>query len=313
MSSTLTFPLAAVTARRAAFAALLALAAVLWPASGAVAKTRVVASLNDLASIAARVGGDEVEVLSIARATADPHRVEVLPSYMVRVSKASLYLKVGLGLDQWADQIIDGSRNARLVVLDCSKNVAVLEKPTGKVDASMGDVHPNGNPHYWLDPTNGATVARDIAEALGRIDPAHADEFAARAKEFSTEVDAAMERGRRLAESLPSRRIITYHRSWPYFASAFGLELVATVEPVPGIPPTGRHLQDLVEIIRGQRVIAVIREPYFSAEAGDFLARETQVRVVRFSPSSEGTNAGDYLAHFDEILAAIAGRSARAE
>jgi ABC-type Zn uptake system ZnuABC Zn-binding protein ZnuA len=285
-------------------------AALLLVTGPAAAKTRIVASIPDLGSIASRVGGDQVEVLTIARPTADPHRVEILPSYMVRVSKGAVYLKVGLGLDQWADQIIDGSRNNDLLVVDCSRSVDVLEKPAGAVNASMGDVHPNGNPHYWLDPRNGVKVALEIAEALGRLDPAHAAEFTARARAFAADVDSTMSRGRRVAAAMPSREIITYHRSWPYFASAFGLDVVATIEPVPGIPPTGRHLQELVTLIRERSVRIILQEPYFSGEAGDFLAREADARVVRASPACGGTKAGDYLAHFDEIFEAMDGAPA---
>src|SRR5262245_33932367 len=159
--------------------AAVALLAVLAPGA-ALAKLKVAASTTDLASIAASVGGDQVEAFSIARPNSDVHRVEVLPSYMVKVSKANLYLKVGLGLDQWADGIIDGSHNSKLTIVDCSKDVPVLDKPA-KADASMGDVHPFGNPHYWLDPRNGAIAARTIAEAFGKADPAHAADYTARA------------------------------------------------------------------------------------------------------------------------------------
>src|SRR5262245_16279247 len=151
-----------------------ALAGVLGFPAPALAKLRVAASTNDLASIAASVGGDQVEAFAIARPTADVHRVEVLPSSMVKVARADLYLKVGLGLDGWADAIVAGSRNARLRVVDCSRDVAVLEKPAGRVTAAQGDVHPDGNPHYWLDPANGAVVARNVAAALAQADPAHA-------------------------------------------------------------------------------------------------------------------------------------------
>ncbi len=163
----------------------LAFAAALLLPGNAFAAIRVAASTNDLASIAASIGGVEVEVFSIARPTSDVHRVEILPSTMVRVSRARLYLKVGLGLDAWADGIIDGSRNERLTVVDCSEDVPVLERPIGKVDASMGDVHPNGNPHYWLDPRNGAIVARTIAEALARVDGSRAADYRARAETFA--------------------------------------------------------------------------------------------------------------------------------
>ncbi|MEO5617400.1 MAG: metal ABC transporter substrate-binding protein, partial [Candidatus Eisenbacteria bacterium] len=163
-----------------AAALLLALAAPAYPAPAKPAgRLRVAASINDLASIAASVGGEQVEVFSIARPTSDPHRVEALPSYMVKVARSRLYLKVGLGLDQWADALIEGSRNRKLRIVDCSRGVALLEIPTGKVDASMGDVHPDGNPHYWLDPRNGAQVARTIAAALAEADPANAERYRA--------------------------------------------------------------------------------------------------------------------------------------
>lgn len=269
------------------------------------AKVRVVASINDLASIAASVGGDQVEVLAIARPTTDVHRVEILPSYMVRVSKAQLYLKVGLQLDQWADGIIDGSRNDRLVVLDCSEGIAILDRPLGKVDASLGDVHPSGNPHYWLDPRNGAIVARAIAEALARLDPEHSTDFAARADEFARSAEAAFTGGAEFVRSLPSRNLVTYHASWVYFANAYGLTVAATIEPVPGIPPTGRHLQRLVEIIREREIRVVLQEPYFSAEAAEFLARETGAAVAKVSPSCESPEAGSYLEHFEMLLEAL--------
>lgn len=285
----------------AATAALLVMVA----AAGAETKVRVVSSINDLASIAASVGGDHVEAIAIARPTADVHRVEVLPSYMVRVSKAQLYLKVGLDLDRWADGIIDGSRNDRLIVLDCSQGVPILDRPTGKVDASLGDVHPSGNPHYWLDPRNGAIVARSVAQALARLDPDHAAEFAARAEDLARSAEDAVAAGAALAASLPSRNLVTYHASWVYFAAAYGLSISATIEPFPGIPPTGRHLQSLVEIIRERGVAVILQEPYFSTEASEFLTRETGVRVAMVSPSCDTPEAGSYLEHFERLLDAM--------
>jgi zinc/manganese transport system substrate-binding protein len=294
----------------AALATAWALVAIPGPWTGAaVARVRVAASTTDLASIAATVGGDQVEATAIARSNADPHRVEVLPSYMVRVSRAQMYLKVGLGLDLWADAIIDGSHNAKLVVIDASKGVRVLEQPTGKVDASMGDVHPNGNPHYWLDPRNAAAVARTIAEALSQVDPAHAADFAARAEQLGRDADDLLARGREMLSGLPSREILTYHRSWSYLADAFDLNVAGTIEPIPGIPPTGRHLQELVEIIRERRVAAVLAEPYFSDDAGEYLARETGVNVIRLSPACDDASAGSYVRHIEAVLAAVAAAS----
>jgi zinc/manganese transport system substrate-binding protein len=228
---------------------------------------------------------------------------------MVKVSRARVYLKVGLGLDAWADGIIDGSRNERLAVVDCSQNVPVLEKPTGPVNASMGDVHPNGNPHYWLDPRNGGIVARTIADALARVDAAHADEYRERAEAFAKEAEAAWAAGKAMADRLPARTMITYHRSWTYFGHAFGIEIAGTAEPIPGIPPTAKHLGELVAIARERKIPVFLREPYFSPDAGQFLARETGVRVVTASPSCDAPAAGSYLEHVRTVLAALAGRS----
>lgn len=268
---------------------------------------RVVTSTTDLGSIAAAVGGDRVIVSAICRPAGDPHRVEVLPSYMVRVTKARLYVKVGLGLDAWADAIIDGSHNGKLTVVDGSAGVAVLEKPTGKVDASMGDVHPEGNPHYWLDPTNAAVVATHLAEEFGRLDPGRADEFAARARTFGERAAALRTDGRATTAGLASRAILTYHRSWSYFAHAFGLDVPSTVEPVPGIPPTGRHLAELVTLARERGVRVLLQEPYFSADAGKFLAREAGIHPVTLSASCDDVTPDSYFHHMDAALAAIAG------
>lgn len=279
-------------------------------ATTAGAKIRVVASITDLGSIASAVGGDQVEVQAIARPTADVHHVEVLPSYMVRVSRAQLYIKVGLGLDQWADQIIDGSRNDKLTVLDAGERIDALEKPTGKVEASMGDVHPNGNPHYWLDPHNGTVVAREIAEVLGRLDPAHAADFTARAEAFAREADALSGAATQALASLPVHAIVTYHASWVYLGHAFGFEIPATVEPVPGIPPTGKHLEDLVGLIKGKQISILLQEPYFSDEAAEFLKRQTGLRVIKMSPSCDTVDAGSYLGHIQQIVDAIKGSPA---
>lgn len=271
------------------------------------AKIKIAASITDLGSIASSVGGDQVEVVTIARFNADPHRVEVLPSYMMRVSKARVYLKVGLGLDQWADQIIDGSHNANLRIVDCSEGISPLEVPTGRVNASMGDVHPNGNPHYWLNPRNGAIMARTIADALSQADPAHAADFAARAEAFGKQCEEKAKEGQEAADKLPNKEILTYHRSWSYLAEAFGLRIPAEVEPVPGIPPTGKHLQDLVVMVKEHKIPLLIVEPYFSDDAGNFLKRETPIQVFQESPSCDDVTPGSYLGHFDKLIQILNG------
>ena len=285
----------------------LAAALVALAAHPAAAKLQVAASINDLASIAASVGGDQVQVFAIARPTSDPHRVEALPSSMVKVSRAQLFLRVGLGLDQWADAIVEGSRNAKLKLVDCSQGVNVLEKPAGRVDASMGDVHPYGNPHYWLDPRNAGAIARNVAEAFAAADPANAATYRANAGAFAGRAQETWKRNAAVAAKLPSRVVFTYHRSWSYFAAAFGLEVVDTVEPVPGIPPTARHLAELVAEAKARGVRLLIQEPYFASDGARFLERQAGVRAVVQATSCADVTADSYLRHFDELLAALAG------
>ncbi len=268
-------------------------------------KNIIGASLPDLASIAAAVGGDRVETFSIARSVSDPHSVEVLPSYMVKVARSTLYLKVGLNLDQWADQILEGARNPKIKVIDCSYGINILEKPSTKVDASMGDIHPEGNPHYWLDPANGLIIAHTIFRALCLVDPEGSAEYKVNLDKFTEELQQKMNVWKSESAALPFRKLITYHNSWVYFADAFGFEIAAKIEPVPGIPPTANHLINLMKIIREQKIGIVIQEPYFSDEGANYLRRETGVRVVKLAPSCDNTSATSYLDHFQTILEAL--------
>lgn len=289
------------------FSAMVLLGALTLGVSPTEAKIRVVASTTDLGSIASTVGGDDVEVTAICRANADPHHVEVLPSYMVRVSRAKLYLKVGMFLDQWADQIIDGSHNGDIAIVDCSKGIRALDVPETRPNASMGDVHPDGNPHYWLDPRNGGIVAHTIADALARVDPAHAGDYAARADEFARQCETATTRGQEAVAGMSVKEVVTYHQSWTYLADAFGFAVVGTVEPIPGIPSTAKHLQELVTLITGHKVPLLLYEPYFSDDAGGFLKRQTTIAVEKVSPSCADVTAGSYLAHFDHIVTIFSG------
>ena len=263
---------------------------------------RIVAALPDLGSIASYIGGDKVEVSAIAKANSNPHSIEVFPSYMAKVSRAAIYLKCGLGLDQWSDAIIDGSRNNKIIIIDCSNGVSVLEKPTGKVDASMGDVHPFGNPHYWLNPENGIVVGQNITTELQKIDPANAAFYSARFDQFKKECLDKTSKWREKLQSLKGAKIVTYHSSWAYFADAFGLAIIAKVEPFPGIPPTGNHLAELVNVIKKEKAAFIIQEPYFSDDAPRFLNRQTGIPVFKCAPSCADVTPLSYFDHFEAIV-----------
>lgn len=276
-------------------------------AHSAAAKINVVTSTTDLASIATYVGGDEVEVTSIARGGADPHFVEVLPSYMMRVQKAKLYLKLGMDIDRWSAPIIDGSRNGKLVVVDCSRDIQPLELPTGGIDASMGDVHPRGNPHYWLDPDNGAVIARTIADALARADAPHAAMYHANVEKFVAELAAKKAQWKESARTLAGMKIVTYHNSWPYFSRAFGLDVEAFVEPLPGIEPTPSHTAQVIDMMKAQGIKVIGVEPYFSKRTPDTIARDAGATVVELPPSVGGApGADDYFSLFDVLIERLA-------
>lgn len=280
-----------------------ALVLISLPLAAAAARVRIVSSTTDLASIAAFVGGDRVEVDHIASGRANPHFVEVLPSYMVKVARAKIYLKVGMGLDLWADYIIDGSRNGNLIVIDCSRLISPLEKPNVKVDASMGDVHPQGNPHYWLDPDNGVLIAREVEEKLEMVDPEGTEKYRQNLTCFSELIEKKKREWLAKASPLRGARIVTYHNSWPYFCRFLGIEVVGFVEPKPGIEPTPSHTARLVDMIRGEGIRVIGKEPYYSARTPDQIARLTGAKVVELPPSVGGAaGIDDYFALFDFLI-----------
>jgi zinc/manganese transport system substrate-binding protein len=269
----------------------------------ALAKVKVVASSSDLASIVKEVGGDKVEVTSIGQGKSNLHFIEMLPSYMMKVSQADIYFKIGLAMDQWAAGIIDGSRNGKLVVVDCSKGIDVLERPTGKVDASMGDVHPDGNPHYWLDPRNGKVIARNVLDGLTQADAANAAAYKANFDSLSRRLDSAWQVWSSKATSFKGIPVISYHSTWVYFAAAFGIDVVGYIEPKPGIEPTASHTAELIEIMKKRDVKVIFREPYFSDRAPNALAKETGAVVYTVPSSVGGTDeARDYFSLFDMLI-----------
>ncbi len=262
---------------------------------------RVVAALPDLGSIASSIGGDKIEVSAISKANSNPHSIEVFPSYMAKVSGARIYLKSGLDLDQWSDAIIDGSRNNKILVVDCSNGVSVLEKPV-HVDASMGDVHPFGNPHYWLDPRNGSIIAQNIADALKKVDPSNSAAYDSNLNKFKNDCANRFQAWQDKMINFSSSNIISYHSSWVYFANAFQLNIVEHIEPYPGIPPTGNHLAHLVEVIKKDNVVFILQEPYFSDDAVKFLNRQTNVKIIKCAPSCDDVKSASFFDHFDKIV-----------
>lgn len=249
------------------------------------AKINIVSSTTDLADIAKTIGGNRVNVISIASGNQDPHYVEVLPSYMLKVKKADIYLKVGLELDLWANQVIDGSRNRNLIIVNCAEGVAPMEVPANKIDASMGDIHRLGNPHYWLDPENGKVVADNILKALISVDPDGRELYENNYNTFINTVDESTEKWLTKFDSLKGKKMIFYHNSWPYFNNRFGIEAVQFVEPKPGIMPSPNHIEKLLYVINSDDIEVLGMESYFSNKAPDYLSGKTGIKIVHLAQS----------------------------
>lgn len=276
------------------------------------AEVAIVTTTTDLAAIAREVGGDLVSVKSLAPGTRDAHYLAAKPSMKLAARDADLMLAVGADLEiGWLPLVVDGSRNRAIQpgsagYLDLSTTVTLLDIPTGPVDRSMGDVHPMGNPHYWLDPRNGITMARAIAERLSVLDPGNAARYREQADAFAQRVDERLKAWQEATGFLRGRKLISYHRSFTYLAAAFGFEIVGEVEPIPGVDPTARHLQELVGRVQAENIAMLIMEPYYEQESAAFLQRSTDIAVAVI-PGSVGGLPGieTYTDLFDQIVSIL--------
>jgi len=285
-----------------AFVALLGIGA---PAFGQ-SKLNVMTATEDLASLAREVGGDKINVESIARGYQDPHFVEAKPSFILKLQKADLLIVVGRELEiGWLPPLMQQSRNQKIQVgaqgyLDASLQAEILEVPTAQVTRAMGDVHPLGNPHYWLDPENGKRVAKEIADKLDELRPGDKAYFDQRLADFTSRLDAAEKRW--VAQMAPYKgmKIVTYHRSFPNFAKRFDLDIIGYVEPRPGIPPTPQHTLDLINEMKRQNVKLVLVEPYFDLKTPNSIGQQTGAEVLVMPPSVGGVKeTTDYFKLFD--------------
>jgi ABC-type Zn uptake system ZnuABC Zn-binding protein ZnuA len=320
--------------------AFVVLAFALCAASALAEPLRIVTSVPDLADLARQVGGDELEVESLVRGPQDPHFIDPRPTFVRRLHDADLYVEMGLGLEiGWSPVLLQSARNAKVRpggegYVDASRAVAPLEVPAGAVDRSQGDVHVGGNPHYLSDPLNGVRVARLLAERLAAARPAAAAKFAEGAAGFER---ALLERlvGAELAARVPAAELIAQieggrlaeaprgwlgrlagargvlavqdHRLWPYFARRFGLELVAELEPIPGIAPTTSHLTEVVGLVKARGVRLLLASPYFDPRHARTVADRTGIPVVMLAHQVGALpGADDYLATVERNVRAVA-------
>jgi zinc/manganese transport system substrate-binding protein len=273
------------------------------------AAVKVITTTEDLAALVREVGGDKVGVEALARGYQDPHFVEAKPSFILKLHAADLLVVVGRELEiGWLPPLITQSRNAKVQAgadgyLDASLTARILDIPTGQITRAMGDVHPQGNPHYWLSPDNGRRIALAIQHKLSSMSPGDAAYFAQRYADFDRRLAEAERRWTASMAPYKGTKIVTYHRSWPNFVELFGLDVVGYVEPKPGIPPSPSHTLALIEEMKRQQVKIIVMEPYFDSKTPDAIARGVGGRVIVLAPSvGAEKEASDYFKLFDYDL-----------
>src|SRR5438105_3721120 len=290
----------------------LSLGALFLPSLAEAKKLTVVTATTDLAALAQEVGGDKISVESIAKGYQDPHFVEAEPRFLLKLRQADLLIVVGLQLEiGWLPPLINQSGNARIQVgangyLDASQFAEILDIPTGQVTRAMGDVHPLGNPHYWLDPDNGRRLARGFAQKFGELDPPDTAYFQQRFQDFDKRLTSAEQKWDAEMTPFKGRKLVTYHNSFPNFAKHFHLNVIGYVEPRPGIPPTPSHTIELIGLMKRENCKLVLVEPYFDLKTPNSIGAATGAKVVVYLPSVGGEkDVTDYFKLFDYDIALL--------
>jgi ABC-type Zn uptake system ZnuABC Zn-binding protein ZnuA len=266
----------------------------------------VVTTSTDLKSLVEAVGGDKVQVESLAPPLADPHSVEIKPGQLARLKGAALLARIGLDHEPWlapALRTVGDPRFARESpnYLDLSKNIQLLQAETPRIRADKGaHLHGFGNTHYWLDPENSRPITAAILGALARLAPAERGAFEANRKKFLGRLEERMKAWLRAMAPLKGTRVVVFHESWPYFAERFGLVIVAAVESTPAVPPSPSYLAELIQKMRDSGIRLLIAEPYSNASIVKEVAAKSGATAVTLIPSVGGDPAAaDYLSLFD--------------
>jgi zinc/manganese transport system substrate-binding protein len=293
-----------------ALVAVLSLVGVVAGGAGrAEAKVHVVTTIATFADLARKVGGDRVDVKSLSHGYMDPHFVEAKPSLVIDLNRADLVVHVGLELEiGWLPPLLLGSRNDKLALgqpgnLDASTHIPVLDVPTTRVDRSMGDIHPQGNPHYWIPPDNALIVAREIAQRLEQIDPSGTAEYQAGLKRFEDEVAKRRVEWEKRAAPVKGMKVVTYHKSWSYVSKWLGLQEEGYVEPKPGIPAPPSHIAWLIGLMRREAVKVILMESFYPRNTVELVAQKAGAKAL-VMPSDVGATPEikDYFALVDAVV-----------
>jgi len=298
--------------------AVLVLVGLLAPGGRAADKIRVVATIPDLKALVEAVGGDLVEVDTLARGMQNAHEIEVRPSLMLKLRKADVLVENGLELDRWVEVAIQGANNPNVVpgapgVIDASRDIPVLDVPTIRVDRSMGDIHPRGNPHYTLDPGLAPIITQNIVDGLARVAPEHRATFERNRGVFLGRLDEAMARWTKTMAPFKGAKVVVYHPQWIYFLTRFGLTQVGTLEDRPGIPASPGHLVRVIHQMKDEQIKVLIVEPWNDQKLAARVAEEAGAKMLVLASMVGGVKGADsYFTAIDYNLNALA-RALRGE
>jgi len=275
------------------------------------AELRVVTTTTDLGYFASTIGGDRAKVDTICQGSQDPHFVQARPSYMVTLSRADLLVAIGLELEVgWLPSLIQGARNpainpGRPGYFEASSAIRPIDVPEGGADRSRGDIHPFGNPHFWLDPLNAKLAAHAIAERMAQLDAKNAEFFRANERAFEARIDKKMSQWSAQMAPFKDTKIASYHATFNYFHRRFGLTGIGYLEDRPGIPPSPAHLVDLIRQMKAEKVSVIFHESFYDHSTSDMVAGKTGARVL-ILPTSVGGAKG--VTTYEQLIDTLIGR-----
>jgi len=287
-------------------------AAALTASPSSAATIRAVTTLTDLADLTRAVGGDHVEVFSLATGVEDTHGVPMKPSFVPLLNRADLVVLVGFDCEHaFLPALLEASKNPRIQYgkpgyVDCSQGVVPMDVPKS-TDHSEGDVHPYGNPHYTLDPVLAKTAIQNIYNALVATAPQNEADFTRNRDAYLAKLDAKIAEWKAEAAPLKGVKFVSYHEHWPYFAQRFGMDYFGTIELRPGIDPTPRHIEQLISSMKAEHVPIVVREPQFPEKVPKLIADQTGAKLVKLPIMPGGVPGTDtYIQMMDYIIRTLA-------
>lgn len=263
---------------------------------------QVVATIPDLADFARRIGGERVEVKALSKGTENLHEVHVRPSMLIALTRADLFLQMGLSMEAaWLPELLmrsgnDDAQPGAAGFQNCSQGWDPIDVPED-LSRKQGHLHPEGNPHFNLDPKAGEHLARSVHAALVRVDPAGEEFYGERLAETLEALAEAGERWERIGAHWKGRKVCVYHTEYDYLARRYGMEVAVSIEPKPGIPPSPADVKRVVETMRERAVGVILTAAWSNDRQVADIARRTGATVVELPNQVRGAPwATDWIA-----------------